>query len=171
MANSAADRLVERLRAAGVRLTAPRLAVVESMASAGGHHLTAGDLLATLRLGDPRFHESTVYRTLDRLVEIGLVTRIDADGGPVVYHLTVTDPHHHVVCDRCGLVTGVPADLLDPVAARLSADHGFVLRADAVTLPGRCQVCPPTEAAGGSGEGGTRSVPLGRGGSPLRHQH
>lgn len=168
---TSADLILDRLRRSGVRITGPRRSVVSAMSASSGHHLTAGDLLARIRLDDPRFHESTVYRTLERLVDAGVVTRIDADGGPVVYHLMVDAPHHHVVCERCGLVTGVPADLLDGVAVRLSADHGFELRPDAVTLPGRCVQCPPDRPVPGSSASGSASRAGGRGGSPLTHQH
>jgi Fur family ferric uptake transcriptional regulator len=155
-----AQAILERLRGRGVRLTAPRVAVVDALVRAPAHHVTAGDLVDQLRRQDPTFHESTVYRSLERLVEAGVVTRIEVDAGPVVYHLA-RDPHHHVVCDRCGRVIGVPADLLDDVARALRDTHGFALRADAVTLPGRCLVCPAPGPSGGPA----------RSGPALAHEH
>lgn len=96
-----------------------------------------------------------MYRTLDRLVEVGAVTRIEVDGGSAVFHLAAA-AHHHVVCERCGRLVGVPASLLDAVAARLRRDHRFVLRSDAVTLPGRCVDCEDERQAdvGGHGNAG-----------------
>ena len=160
MADPRAQAILDRLRERGVRLTAPRVAVVEALVAAPGHHVTASDLFDQLRRVDPAFHESTVYRSLDRLVEVGAVTRIEVDAGPAVYHLGVA-PHHHVVCDRCGRVIGVPAGLLDAVADELRATHGFELRADAVTLPGRCLACAvPAGSVVGS-----------RSGPALAHDH
>ena len=132
--------IVERLRLDGSRVTASRLAVVDALVNGSSHHVTAVDLLRSLRRDRPDFQESTVYRTLDRLVEVGAVTRIEVDGGPSVFHLAES-AHHHVVCDRCGRVVGVDASLLETVARRLRRDHGFVLRSEAVTLPGRCVDC------------------------------
>lgn len=132
--------ILERLRLDGSRVTSSRVAVVSALVDGSSHHVTAVDLLQTLRRERPDFQESTVYRTLDRLVEVGAVTRIEVDGGPSVFHLA-DSAHHHVVCDRCGRVVGVDASLLEPVARRLRRDHGFVLRSDAVTLPGRCVDC------------------------------
>lgn len=160
MADARAQAILDRLRGRGVRLTAPRVAVVEALVASPVHHVTAGDLVDRLRRDDPGFHESTVYRSLDRLVDVGAVTRIEVDAGPAVYHLAAA-PHHHVVCDRCGRVIGVPAELLDAVARQLRADHGFELRADAVTLPGRCVAC--------GGPGGSDGV--GRSVAALAHDH
>jgi len=150
-----ASAILARLRIDGARVTASRVAVVEELVGSPTHHLTASELLESLRVHRPGFQESTVYRTLDRLVEVGAVTRIEVDGGPAVFHLA-SAAHHHVVCERCGRVVGVPASLLDAVAARLRRDHGFELRADAVTLPGRCVDCETEHPAdvGGHGAGG-----------------
>lgn len=134
------SEILNLLRADGARITASRIAVIDAIVEGADHHLTAVDLLVTLRRERTDFPESTVYRTLDRLVEVGALTRIEVDGGPAVYHLG-TSAHHHVVCDRCGRIFGIGATLLDPVADRLRVDHGFVLRAEAVTLPGRCLDC------------------------------
>ncbi len=135
-----ADGIIDLLRADGARITESRVAVVKALVDGPRHHVTAVDLLRALRRDHDEFPESTVYRTLDRLVAVGGVTRIEVDGGPAVYHVA-TSAHHHVVCDRCGRVFGVDAALLEPVARRLRSEHGFVLRAEAVTLPGRCVDC------------------------------
>lgn len=135
-----AAEIVDRLRADGSRITASRVAVVEAIVDGPGHHVTALDVLRSVRRDRADFPESTVYRTIDRLVEVGVLTRMEVDGGPAVYHLA-TSVHHHVVCDRCGRVFGIGAEVLDQVAKRLRVDEGFVLRADAVTLPGHCVDC------------------------------
>lgn len=114
--------------------------MVEALVGGPGHHLTAPQVLDALRRTDAQFHESSVYRTLDRLVEIGAVTRIDVSGGSTVYHLPAR-AHHHLVCDRCGRISGADPDLLSGVAEQVRRDQGFVLRDEAVTLPGRCHDC------------------------------
>lgn len=120
-------------------MTAARRAVVEALVI-GPHHTTVAEVLAAVRRHDPDAQESTVYRTLDRLVELEVVTPIETAGGATTFHLPSV-AHHHLVCDRCGRVTGAAPDLLDEVAERLRSEHGFDLRADAVTLPGRCVDC------------------------------
>lgn len=114
--------------------------MIDELVNGPVHHVTAQDLVDRLRRRDPSFHESTVYRTLDRLVTLGEVTRIEVDGGAAVYHLAAS-AHHHVVCENCGRVVGIDPDVLEPLARRLRQEHGFELRSDAVTLPGRCVRC------------------------------
>ncbi|MEO6988799.1 MAG: Fur family transcriptional regulator [Aquihabitans sp.] len=134
------DQILGRLRASGGRVTRSRQQVVEVLVEGPGHHLTAPQVLDAVRLIDAQFHESSVYRTLDRLVEIGAVTRIDVSGGSTVYHLPAR-AHHHLVCDRCGRISGADPDLLAGVADRVRREQGFTLRDEAVTLPGLCRDC------------------------------
>lgn len=107
---------------------------------APGHHVTAPQVLDAVRRTEPQFHESSVYRTLDRLAEIEVVTRIDVSGGSTVYHLPAR-AHHHLVCEQCGAISGAAPDLLAAVAAQVRQDQGFVLRDEAITLPGLCRDC------------------------------
>jgi Fur family transcriptional regulator, ferric uptake regulator len=123
-----ADDILDRLRDEGGRVTATRRIVVDAV-----------------RRTDPGFHPSTVYRTLDRLTELGVVDRLQIGTGPAVHHLTHR-PHHHLVCDACGAVQEAPADLLDAVAARLASDDGFALNAAGTPLHGVCRRCAATSS-------------------------
>jgi Fur family ferric uptake transcriptional regulator len=142
--------VVEAIRAGGGRVTTSRMVVIAALVGGPGHHVTAHELTDRIRRDHPEFHESTVYRTLDLLVALGVVTRIEGDGGPAVFHVG-SQAHHHVVCDRCGRVVGIDADLLAPLADHLRTEHAFELRGDAVTLPGRCTTCPPGPSATATG--------------------
>lgn len=102
--------------------------------------MTAADVAGAIRATDPDFYESTVYRTLDRLVELGVIERVQLGHGAAIFHLPHA-PHHHLVCEVCGQVTEAQADLLDDIADRVTADHGFVLRPSASTLVGVCRRC------------------------------
>ena len=121
-------------------MTAARRHVVEVLVALDGHHVTAPELVAAVQAADPDAQASTVYRTIDRLVAHAILTPIETAGGATTFHFA-TAAHHHLVCDRCGRVQGAAPDLLADVAERLRRDHGFDLRADAVTLPGRCLDC------------------------------
>jgi Fur family ferric uptake transcriptional regulator len=135
-----AGDILERIRDEGGRVTASRRVIVEAMLEGASHHLTANDIVDAVRSRDPEFHRSTVYRTLDRLTELGVVDRMQIGAGPAVYHLSPR-PHHHLVCDRCGAVQEAPADVLDAVASRLAGDRGFVLNPAATPLHGLCASC------------------------------
>jgi Fur family ferric uptake transcriptional regulator len=146
MPNDRVEEILGRFRAGGGRVTEPRRAVVHALVASTHHHVTVPALLQALRQVDPDVHESTVYRTLDRLADLGVVTPIEQPGGPTVYHLPER-AHHHLVCEGCGRIVGASPDLLTSVGERLAAEHGFALRHEAVTLPGLCAEC--AGAAGG----------------------
>jgi Fe2+ or Zn2+ uptake regulation protein len=136
------DEIVALLRRGGGRLTATRKAVVRALLEADDHHLTAADVTAAVRGRDPDFQESTVYRTLDRLVELGVIDHVHMGHGAAVYHLTDEDHrHHHLVCERCGRVIEVAPSLLDDVARTAEERHGFKLDAGHFALSGVCSHC------------------------------
>lgn len=123
-------------------MTATRKAVVRALLEANDHHLTAADVTAAVRDLDPEFQESTVYRTLDRLVDLGIVDHVHIGHGAAVYHLTDEGHrHHHLVCNECGRVIEVPPSLLDDIARRVERDYGFVLEAEHFALSGTCAEC------------------------------
>jgi Fur family ferric uptake transcriptional regulator len=150
------DEILALLRAHGDRVTASRRAVVEALV-AGDHHVTADEIVARVtatagraatgedcggedgRGGDPEAHRATVYRTLDRLEELGVVSHVHLGHGPSTFHLDER-PHHHAVCASCGAVVEVPLDALDDLASRLRDDHGFEL-SQHFALTGRCAAC------------------------------
>lgn len=140
-----ADDILDRLRDEGGRVTATRRIVIEAMLASSSHHLTAADVVDAVRRSDPGFHPSTVYRTLDRLTELGVVDRIQIGSGPAVHHLAHR-PHHHLVCESCGAVQEAASDLLDAVATRVSRDHGFTLNPTVSPLHGMCAACTSAAA-------------------------
>ena len=145
MAQDQVASVVARLQASGSRVTAPRRRVIEAVVSNPDHHMTAAEIVATVRDADPDFYESTVYRTLDRLVELGVLDRVQLGPGAAVFHLAHR-PHEHLVCELCGEVTHVDADLLDGLARLARSRHGFELHRSASTLVGRCERCAAAPA-------------------------
>jgi len=138
-----ADDVLARVRRAGGRMTASRRAVVEALL-AGGHHVTADEIVARVSRDHPEVHRSTVYRTLERLETIGVITHVHLGHGPSTFHLA-DPPHHHAVCASCGAVVEVPWDALDDLAAELHAKHGFELSPQHFALSGLCTACRHTE--------------------------
>lgn len=134
-----ADDVLAVVRARGGRVTASRRAVIEALL-AGDHHVTADEVAARVAAEHPDVHRSTVYRTLDRLQEVGVVTHVHLGHGPSTFHLA-DPPHHHAVCSECGAVVEVPAAALDDLAGRLRSEHGFELAPQHFALSGRCRDC------------------------------
>jgi Fur family ferric uptake transcriptional regulator len=127
------------LRAQGSRITTARVAILQVLDESDGH-LSADGVAHAVNEVHPAVHRATIYRTLDSLVEAGLVAHTHLGHGNAVYHLT-TVPHAHCQCQRCDAVIDVPRELLRSVATRLAADYGFTLDAGHSALLGLCQSC------------------------------
>jgi len=136
----AIDDVLALVREGGGRVTTARRAVIAALLDGSGEHLTAEDVAERVQRQHPDVHLSTVYRTLDALDDLGVTNHVHLGHGPSTYHLA-TDPHHHAVCNGCGTVVHLPADLFDGVAERLRAGVGFELTAPHFSLPGRCADC------------------------------
>jgi len=137
--DSRLDRILAALRAAGGRITPARRALVGALLDSSGH-VTADDLAERVQRSHPDVHQSTIYRTLDALEELGVVDHVHLGHGRAVYHLA-DDPHHHLVCESCGQVIEVPDELFAPLADLLRSDYGFALRSNHFAVLGRCRAC------------------------------
>ena len=134
-----ADRIFRALRAAGGRITPARRALVTALLDSSGH-VTADDLAAVVQRSHPDVHQSTIYRTLAALEELGVVDHVHLGHGRAVYHLA-DDPHQHLVCEVCGHVIEVPDDAFADLAVRLQREHSFTLRPNHFAVLGRCAAC------------------------------
>lgn len=133
------ERILGALRADGGRITPARRALVAAIVDAPSH-VTADDLAEAVQRSHPDVHQSTIYRTLDALEELGIVDHVHLGHGRAVYHLA-DDPHQHLVCEVCGHVIEVPDDAFADLAARLHRDHRFTLRPNHFAVLGRCADC------------------------------
>ncbi|HLK58740.1 MAG TPA: Fur family transcriptional regulator [Chthonomonadaceae bacterium] len=132
--------LYERLRQAGLRVTAPRLAVLTAVLGEGQHRdADAIAEAARKRLGT--LSTQAVYNNLHTLVEAGLIRRIQPAGHPARYEARVGDNHHHIVCRRCGATTDVDCTVGGAPCLEPSADHGYVVEEAEVIFWGICPHC------------------------------
>jgi Fur family transcriptional regulator, ferric uptake regulator len=131
------DPAVGDLRRSGRRLTRQRAAIWDVFVADPERHLSAEDVAAAL----PDVNASTVYRTLDVLVDEGLLRRTDLGGERRYYERVRGHAHHHLVCERCGAVEHVHDDVFGELGVRLRAETGFVLGDREITLFGLCSAC------------------------------
>ena len=132
---------VERdLRAAGLRRTAPRVAVLTALRASPGHR-RVDEVAATVR--DRLGHVSTqaVYDVLGALEAAGLARRVQPAGGAARFEARTTD-HHHAVCRECGAITDIDGPGHPPAGLDLlEAPDGFVGDDLELILWGRCATC------------------------------
>ncbi len=127
------------LRSRGYRLTPQRQLVLQAVDTLD--HGTPDEICAEVRRTAPSVNISTVYRALELLEELGLVTHAHLGHGPPTYHAVSGEGHVHLVCRTCGGVTDVPASITDDLVARLAADHGFESDVSHFAVHGRCAEC------------------------------
>jgi Fur family ferric uptake transcriptional regulator len=131
--------LAERLRARGFRLTPQRQLVLEAVTELG--HATPEDVHAWVRDRAEGVNISTVYRTLELLEELGLVTHAHLSHGAPTYHPADAPQHAHVVCHRCGSVTELEPDDLGTLVETVNRRTGFVADIGHLTVFGECRRC------------------------------
>ena len=139
----ARDSFAGSLRAAGLRVTAPRLAVL--LALEQQPHADTETVANSVRRQLGSVSPQAVYNVLAALVEVGLVRRIEPAFSPARYELRVGDNHHHIVCRRC--LAAVDVDCVvgrRPCLTPIDA-HGFALDEAEVTFWGICPSCLETE--------------------------
>jgi len=135
------DSLAQVLRDRGLRLTAQRQLVLEAVYGLG--HATPDQVHAKVAQTAAGINISTVYRTLELLEELGLVTHTHLSHGSPTYHAATEEAHVHLVCRACGRIDEVPPATLDGVSAELLADRGFRVDVGHVSFFGTCAECAP----------------------------
>jgi len=127
------------LRGAQLRVTRPRVAVLEQLR----RHPHADADTVTRGARDELGHVSTqaVYDILAALTEAGLVRRIEPAGSPARYELRVADNHHHLVCRSCGEIVDVECAVGERPCLHASEDHGYEIDEAEVVYWGRCPAC------------------------------
>lgn len=144
---SCGERLAQGLRDAGFRVTPQRGVILETVAHLEGHP-SAQEVYEKAKQRLPGLNIATVYRTLDRLHEVGLVDTLMAGDAPVRFSLHDDgDPHGHLVCRNCGKVLSLDSELLGSLAARIADDQDFALDICHLTLVGLCGACQRPSAA------------------------
>lgn len=138
------DDTAELLRRAGHKMTPQRLLIVRVLRHAQGH-ITAAQILDEVREEHPYVDISTVYRTLDVLRRMRLVTATDMGGGDAVFEWSPEEPHHHLICSSCGDVVELKHSYLSGVAEAIQADFGFTPDMHHFAIFGLCQYCQDEE--------------------------
>ena len=135
---------LQALRQLGHRITPQREMIVEAIVHSD-RHLTADEIFAQVRQRTQVINIATVYRTLEVLVQRGLVSRVDLQDGQWVYTPNSHGPHIHLVCRLCGGTLDAEYRLIAPLIADLQAQYGFAADAQHLSIPGLCQACQKEE--------------------------
>ena len=131
---------LDKLRQRGCRITPQREMIVDAIAHSDCH-MTAEEIFSTIYTRSNALNLATVYRTLDLLVDVGLVSRADLGNGRIMYTSDLHGPHLHLICRQCGGVVGADSSLLTSIEEQLHASYGFSADLHHLCISGLCKYC------------------------------
>lgn len=127
------------LRKAGLKVTLPRLKILEIFESNPGAHLSAEEVYRhLLDEGEEKIGLATVYRVLTQFETAGLITRHNFDGGQAVFELDEGQHHDHIVCTHCGRVVEFYDSTIEQRQTAIAKEKGFELTDHSLVLYGHC---------------------------------
>ena len=132
--------ITSKLSEQGYRLTPQRMMVLAAI-EGSADHISAEEIYAQVITKYPYVNISTVYRTLELLKRLGLVTETDLGGGRVRYHPADKGHHHHLVCQECGAIIGLDEAVLYPLKDTLRREYKFEADLRHLAIFGRCSKC------------------------------
>jgi len=127
------------LRASGYRVTPQRQLVLEAVTRL--NHASPEEIFAEVQQTAQGVNVSTIYRTLELLEQLGLVTHTHLGHGAPRYHLAAESQHVHLVCSDCGQVTELAPEAAGPLVTALDEEHGFATDVGHLTVFGTCRNC------------------------------
>ncbi|MCZ8138339.1 MAG: Fur family transcriptional regulator [Armatimonadota bacterium] len=130
----------QRLRQTGLRLTQPRLTVLDVLEKEGKHR-EAEFIWRAAQHRLPTLARQSVYDNLNALVAAGIVRRIEPAGSPALYETRAGDNHHHLVCRRCYTAVDVDCHVGHAPCLEPMATHGFAIDEAEVIFWGICPQC------------------------------
>jgi len=139
MTASESPTIADELRGAGLRVTAARVALLETVRN--GDHLGVEAIADGVRARVGHVSVQAVYDALHALTAAGLVRRIEPAGSPARFEGRVGDNHHHVVCRSCGVLADVDCAVGEAPCLTASDDHGFAIGEAEVVYWGLCPDC------------------------------
>jgi Fur family peroxide stress response transcriptional regulator len=138
--NEKKERLIERLRGAGLRLTPQRLAIYSALVDSD-QHPNAQQLYEDLQAQLPSLSPATVYNTLQALVEEGLVHEIGDAGDGVIHYDADLEPHLNLICTRCHRIDDFHLEEIKAADRTVTAESGYQLQGARLVYYGICPAC------------------------------
>lgn len=137
------------LRKAGLKVTLPRIKILELLENSTVHHLSAEDVYKALLEQGEDVGLATVYRVLTQFESAGIVERHHFEGGHSVFEISQDEHHDHIVCIMCNKVLEFNDEIIEAQQHKVAESLGFTLTDHALHLYGVCSAVECQERAGG----------------------
>lgn len=115
----------QELRKVGLKVTLPRVKILQILENTQGRHMSAEDVYKALMEADEDVGLATVYRVLTQFEGAGLVVRHNFDGGHSVFEMSRGEHHDHMVCVDSGEVVEFMSDEIEQLQRKIVEEHGF----------------------------------------------
>jgi Fur family ferric uptake transcriptional regulator len=137
------DSLLETqdLKKAGLKVTLPRMKILELLQNADRRHLSAEDIYKLLLDADEEIGLATIYRVLTQFEAAGLVTRHHFESGQAVFELERGEHHDHLVCIKCGKVEEFKNDTIESCQDKIAQEAGYRITDHSLIIYGVCPDC------------------------------
>ena len=138
------DRIVDLIRKSGERLTIQRKLVLDALTHTNTHMTinAVRDYIQQQHQGQI-IPEPTIYRILQWLKDMGVVSQTDMSEDGIVYEIMGVHPHHHLICLNCGRTVDIDNSLFDGLRQNLQTEYKFHARIDHMAIYGYCEECAP----------------------------
>ena len=131
----------EDLRRAGLKITQPRMIILEILNNSEQHHFSAEEVYRKLCDAGEDVGLATVYRVLTQFEKAGLVKRLNFEGGHSVFELDQGKHHDHLVCVKCGRVDEFVDPQIEQRQGEIAKKSGFVMTDHSLNIYGMCAAC------------------------------
>ena len=131
----------EDLKSAGLKVTLPRLKILEVLEKSSNHHLSAEDIYRKLIEQHGEVGVATIYRVLTQFEESGIVNKLIFENNQAVYELSNVEHHDHLVCVKCNEIIEFQDDVIEQHQLQIAKKYGFQLTDHSLYLYGLCKTC------------------------------
>ena len=129
---------VKLLKKAGLKITEPRLTILELMQGRKNEHFSVEDVYKILLEQGSEIGLATVYRVLNQFDEARILIRHNFEGNKSVFELAPTEHHDHIICEDCGKVFEFNDSVIEQRQKEISEQYGIKLKAHSLYLYGKC---------------------------------
>ena len=131
----------KELKDAGLKITLPRIKILQALENSSVQHVSAEDVYKMLIAADEEIGLATVYRVLTQFEQAGLVARHNFEGGHSVFELSKEDHHDHIVCQKCGKITEFSDEKIEIRQSEVAKALGYILLDHNLNMYGLCPDC------------------------------
>ena len=136
---------INQLKDSGLKVTGPRLKILDLFETHAEEHLSAEDVYRILLDQGVEIGVATIYRVLTQFEQAGIILRHHFETGKAVYELNVGGHHDHILCVKCCLVTEFQNEEIEQLQDKIAEENGFRIVDHALYLYGVCGVCQKKE--------------------------